>query len=202
MSTKSKGTSVDTELKKKNISKSSSTDVIIEPTNEGRITPVKNEMLAIIADADEQLQPQNIHVRPDWKIADYYVIENYPVVTLRLGTVDLTEQLYGRQISKTQRGHFVIYKFSAHVWAEKAYQLFDVGADETQAQARPASELADAIMDHLLTFTGGDDTSGIWYFDKLTARESEPERGPQRLTRVIIEGYVIAKRPLSDGGGP
>jgi len=195
MSTKSKGTRIDTDLKKTKLTKGSSTDVILAPTNEGRMTPVKNEMLQIISSSDDQLQPQEIHVRPDWKIADYYVVENYPVVTLRLGTEDMTEHVYGRQLSATQRGHFVTYKFSAHVWAEKSYQLFDEGADETQTQAKPASDLADKIMDVLLLYTG-DETSGIWYFDKLTARESEPERGPQRLTRIIIEGFVLAKRPL------
>jgi len=201
MSTKNKGYSIDTQTKKKDIKKTPSIDVIIAPTNEGRMTPVKNEMLRIISSSDDQLQPQETHVRPDWKIADFYVVENYPVVTLRLGTEDMTEHVYGRQLSATQRGYFVTYKFSAHVWAEKSYQLFDEGADETQAQAKPASELADKIMDVLLLYTG-DETSGIWYFDKLTARESEPERGPQRLTRVIIEGYVLAKRPLADAGGP
>jgi hypothetical protein len=195
MSTKEKERNIDIQLKKKNIPKDKSIDVIIAPTNEGRMTPVRNKMLEIIADSDDQLQPQITHVRPDWKVAVYYLENNYPVVTLRLGNVDITELIYGRQISETRRGHFVTYKFSAHVWAEKSYQLFDEGANETQAQAKPASELADKIMDVFLLYTG-DETSGIWYFDKLTARESEPERGPQRLTRIIIEGVVLAKRPL------
>jgi hypothetical protein len=162
----------------------------------GRMTPVKAKMLEIIAGADSTLSPQSTHVRPDWKTAVEYLENNYPIVTLRLGSETVTELIYGRQISSTERGHYVTYSFSAHVWAEKSYQLFEAGADETVAQAKPASDLADKIIDTLEKYNG-DATSGICYFDKVTARESEPERGPQRLTRIIIEGFVMVKRPLA-----
>lgn len=196
MSTKNKGYDIDTKLKRKNIPKTPSTDVIIAPSNEGRMTPVKNAMLEIISGADLSLSPQDTHVRGDWKILTTYLEDNYPVVTLRVGTVNITERIYGRTMDKSTRGHYVTYSFSAHVWAEKSYQLFDEGADEHQTQARPASEIADAIIDTLEKYNG-DETSGICHFDRVTARESEPERGPQRLTRVIIEGLVLVKRPLS-----
>jgi hypothetical protein len=177
-------------------SKTSSTSIIIAPSNEGRMTPVKNQMLGIIANADPSLSPQDTHVGGDWKILTTYLETNYPVVTLRVGTVDVTERIYGRTMDKNTRGHYVTYSFSAHVWAEKPYNLFDEGADEHQTQARYASEIADAIMDALEKYNG-DETSGICWFDRVTARESEPERGPQRLTRIIIEGLVLVKRPLS-----
>jgi hypothetical protein len=196
MTSKTKGTDVDIRLKKKDNTKSSLTDIIIAPSNEGRMTPVKNAMLSIIAGADASLYPQDTHVRGDWKIAVNYLETNYPVVTLRVGNVDMTEKVYGRQIGGNTRGHFVLYAFSAHVWAEKSYQLFEEGSDEQQTQARPASEIADAIIDTLEEYSG-DDISGIRWFDKVTARESEPERGPQRLTRFIIEGFVMVRRPLT-----
>lgn len=196
MSTKEKSISVDTKLKKTKLTKGSSTDVIFAPTNEGRMTPVKNALMEIIAGADPQLLPQDTHVRADWKILESYLEDNYPVVTVRLGNVDMTERVYGRQMSKTMRGHYVTYAFSAHIWAEKSYQLFDEGADEHQTQARPACELADIIIDVFEEFNG-DPTSGICWFYNVTARESEPERGPQRLTRIIITGFVIAQRPLT-----
>lgn len=162
----------------------------------GRMTTVKAKMLEIITGADSSLSPQATHVRPDWKIAVNYLEDHYPIVTLRLGTETVSELIYGRQISSTERGHYVTYSFSAHVWAEKEYQLFEAGANESIAQAKPASDLADKIIDTLEKYNG-DATSGICYFDKVTARESEPERGPQRLTRIIIEGFVIVKRPLA-----
>lgn len=195
MSTKNKGYSTDSELKKKDTPKGSSIDIIIAPSNEGRMTPVKDMMLNIIASVDPSFSPQNIHVRGDWKIAVTYLSDNYPVVTLRLGNVTVTERVYGREIGGNQRGHYVTYNFSAHVWAEKSYQLFDE-TDNNQSQAQPASDLADAIIDTLQKYNG-DEISGIRYFEKITARESEPECGPQRLTRIIIEGFVVVKRPLA-----
>ena len=163
----------------------------------GRANPVKMDMLVIIASADPLLQPQETHVRGDWKIAVTYLSENYPVVTLRVGNVDMTEKVYGRLIGGQMRGHYVTYAFSAHVWGEKSTQLFDDNMDDTVPQAQPASDLADEIIDVLEQFTG-DSTSGICWFEKVTARESEPERGPQRLTRFIIEGYVTVLRPLGE----
>jgi hypothetical protein len=162
----------------------------------GRMTPVKAKMLEVIASADSTLSPQAVHVRPDWKTAVEYLENNYPIVTLRIGSEIVSELIYGRQISSTERGHYITYSFSAHVWAEKSYQLFEAGADETVAQAKPASDLADKIIDTLEKYKG-DATSGICYFHNITARESEPERGPQRLTRIILEGFVMVKRPLA-----
>lgn len=163
---------------------------------EGRANPVKTQMLTIIASADPSLSPQETHVRGDWKIGDVYVTENFPVVTLRVGNVDMTERIYGRQIGGNMRGHYVTYAFSAHVWGEKSYQMFDDDMDDTQQQAQPASDLADEIIDVLEQYTG-DVASGICWFHRILVRESEPERGPQRLTRFIITGFVIAKRPLT-----
>ncbi len=196
MSTKDKGYSIDVEAKKKSIKKTSSIDVIVAPTNEGRMTPIKNGLMEIIAGADPQLLPQDTHVRADWKILESYLEDNYTVVSVRLGNVDMTERVYGRQIGGQMRGHYVTYAFSAHVWAEKSYQLFDEGADEHQTQARLASELADKIIDVLEQYNG-DTVSGICWFHNITARESEPERGPQRLTRIIVTGFIIAQRPLT-----
>lgn len=178
--------------------KGTGVDVILAPQVQpaGRMTPVKMAMLYIISTAHSSLQPQNTHVRGDWKIMTKYVEDNYPIVTLRVGNEDVTERVYGRQLSTTMRGHYVTYAFSAHVWGEKSYQMFDEDMDDTMSQAQPASDLADNIIDTLEKYVG-DTTSGICHFHKITARESEPERGPQRLTRIIIEGFVLVRRPLT-----
>jgi hypothetical protein len=169
----------------------------------GRIDLVIEAMLQIISGADTLLQPQTTHVLPNWKTSVNYLAENYPVVTLRVGNEDVTERIYGRIMSPTQRGHFVTYAWTAHVWAEKTWQLFqDVDQeDETIPMVRNAADIADNIIDALTSFTG-DSTSGIVYFDRITARESEPERGPQRLTRVIIAGFVLVQRPLGPAVPP
>lgn len=173
-------------------------DVLLSSTpTQGRVSNVTMAMLAIIAAADPSLQPQTQHVLPNWKTPVNYLSENYPVVTLRIGNVDLAETIYGRSMPQGVRGNYVTYAFTAHVWGEKSWQLFeDVDEEnESEPQANLASDLADKIIDVLKSFTG-DKYSGIVYFDKIKVRESEPERGPQRLTRMIISGFVNVRRPL------
>lgn len=175
-------------------------DVVLTKANRlGGMTVVIEAILQIIAGADTSLQPQNIHVLPNWKTPTNYLETNYPVVTLRVGNVDMTERIYGRTMfgKPNTRGHFVTYAFTAHVWGEKAWQLFEDldQEDETIPQVKVAADIADNIIDAFETFTG-DSTSGIVFFDRITARESEPERGPQRLTRIIIAGFVLVQRPL------
>jgi hypothetical protein len=173
-------------------------DVLLSSTQtQGRVSRVTMAMLAIIAAADPSLQPQTIHVLPNWKTPVNYLETNYPVVTLRVGSVDLTEKIYGRAMPNEVRGNYVTFAWTAHVWGEKSWQLFDDVDDENEAlpQANIASDIADAIIDVFMSFSG-DSYSGIVYFDKIKVRESEPERGPQRLTRMIISGFVLVRRPL------
>jgi len=189
---------IDITFKKLEITTSASIDtciISIAPITIGRITVVKDEILKIVAGVDPQLYPQNIHVRGDWKTAVYYLEDNYPVVLLKLGNGTIPERIYGRILPKEERGHYVSYAFTLHVWAEKEYQLFEGTGDEVVAQAKPASVLADKIIGTLKMYNG-DGVSGICYFEQLSSRESEPERGPQRLTRIIITGFAIVKRPL------
>ena len=164
---------------------------------QGRISIVTRSLQAIIGGADGLLEPITTHVLVNWKVPVEYLATNYPVVTLRVGDEDMTEKIFGRQMAASQRGMFVTYPFSAHVWGEKTWQYFeDVdNEDESVPQAKTATDIADNIIDAFMKFTG-DATSGIVYFYKVTARESEPDRGPKRLTRVIITGFVIVRRPL------
>ncbi|GEM_PF-2524632 len=168
-----------------------------QPNKQGRITLVIQAIQAIIGSADALLQPVPVHVLPNWKTPIPYLIDNYPVVTLRVGNEDDTEKIYGRQMAGNQRGMFVMYPFTAHVWGEKTWQLFEDVDDENEAipQVRTAADIADNIVDALLTFTG-DSTSGIVHFTHVMARESEPDRGPKRLTRMIITGMVLVRRTL------
>jgi hypothetical protein len=173
-------------------------DVLLSNTpTQGRHSNVTMALLAIIAGADPSLQPQTIHVLPNWKTPVIYLEENYPVVTVKVGNDDLTERIYGRQMASIQRGLFVTFAWTAHVWGEKSWLLFEDVDQENEAepQANLASDLADKIIDTLMKFAG-DKYSGIVYFDKIKVRESEPERGPQRLTRMIISGFVLVRRPL------
>lgn len=193
-----KGYNIDTQLKAKNKKKTSNIDTQLALNKVGRTSVVTAKILEVIAGADSSLSPQKTHVLPNWKTPVNYLTDNFPVVTLRVGTANITEKVYGRQLSSTERGHYVTYSFSAHVWHEKTIQLFEepTYGDEDVPLVNKASILADSIIDVLEKYKG-DLNSGICYFEKITARESEPERGPQRLTRMIIEGLVVVKRSLA-----
>lgn len=154
----------------------------------GGISAVKTKVLELITAADSSLFPQATHVHPNWKTDINYLNENFPVVTIRVGNADVSERVYGRQIGGNSRGTYAVYTISAHVWDEK---------DTTDPTSKSACDLADKIVDYLLNYSG-DSISGICYFSNLTIRESEPDpRGPQRLSRVIIEGLIFCKRIMT-----
>jgi hypothetical protein len=154
----------------------------------GGISAVKTKILELISASSSNLSPQATHVHPNWKTDISYLETNFPVVTVRLGPANISEKVYGRQLGNDTRGTYTAYALSMHVWDERA---------STDPASKNACDLADTIINYLLNYTG-DSTSGIVYFDALTVRESEPDpRGPQRLCRVIIEGFVFCKRILS-----
>ena len=159
----------------------------------GCMSIVKAKVISIIEDSDSSLTPITSpnewhHVIGNWRLKNWELQESrLPLVTVRLGTGRFTDVAYGRKITSTTHGLYVVYPFSAHVFAINA---------TTGLKAKNAMDLADAVIEYLENY-GGDATSGILYFYEMTARESEVEGGPTRFSRVIIEGFVSCKRPLS-----
>jgi len=153
----------------------------------GYITAIRTKLLTIIAGADSSLSPQSTHVSADWKVAIDWLEDAAPCVTVRVNEAIFRELIYGKQIGNNKKGAYIQVPFSAHVWAE------DV-TTSGHMKSETASDLADKIINTLEKYTG-DSTSGIMYFFNLTSRESEPDRGPQRLSRFIVEGYMMVKRP-------
>jgi len=154
----------------------------------GGIYTVKRKLMEIIVDADSSLIPEDIHVLPNWRIELWKLENDFPIITVRVGIVNLSELIYGRKVGWNQQGHYVSYQFSLHVWHENA--------DEPYPKSKNACDLADEIID-VLEMYSGDSASGIERFYNITSRESEPERGPQQMSRVIIEGFILVKRVLS-----
>ena len=152
----------------------------------GGMSAVKAKLLTLISTADSALTPEATHVFSNWRTEINFLESNYPVVTVRLGNVAITENVYGRRAGVSGRAHFVTYIFTAHVWDEN---------NTTGPKSKDVCDLTGKIIDVLENYAG-DNISGIKYFERISARESEPERGPQRLSRVIMEGFVVAKRPL------
>jgi len=169
-------------------------DVIIsEPRRVGAVSTVKAKLQGYIAAVDVGLSPKEQHVSFNWKnpvIND----EVCPFITMRLGTAQYTDVVYGRKIGNNQNGQFIVVPFSLHVWNEKLNYEMQDGVDES----KPTTDLAEKVVTALLRFKNDSHVSGICYFYNITSRESEPERGPQNLNRVIIEGFMTVKRPLDE----
>lgn len=165
--------------------------ILVQEQKTGGIAKVKAKLQDIIVAVDTRLIPKATHISFNWKnpiIND----EIAPIVTMRLGTIQYNETVYGRKLSSTKTGHLITIPFSLHVWNEKLnYELQD-GVDESI----PTTELAEKIIDALESFPNDGGNSGICYFHNITSRESEPERGPKNMNRVIIEGFMIVKRVI------
>lgn len=172
-------------------SKTAGVDVILTEPIVGGISTIKEKLQNTISEVDSKLTPKAEHVLFNWR-NPVISAENAPVVTMRLGTTQYTDALFGRKTKSNETGQFITVPFSLHVWNEKLVYEMQDGVDES----KPTTELADKIVTALEKFKNDANGSGICYFFNVTARESEPERGPQNLNRVIIEGFMTVKRPL------
>jgi len=165
--------------------------ILVDREIVGGISAIKNKLQTIISGVDGKLTPKETHVLFNWKNSVINT-ENAPIVTMRLGTTQYPEVVYGRKVGHNESGQYVIYPFSLHVWAEKLNYEMQEGNE-----SEPATDLADKIVTTLLKMSNDSTVSGICYFYGVTARESEPERGPQNFNRVIIEGFIMVKRLLT-----
>jgi len=152
---------------------------------------IKAALLTIIAAADSELSPQITHVIPNWRLRVWQLKKaNMPVVTVRIGPMTINETAFGRKIRSDETGNYVSCFFTAHVWAENTTTS---GVMRQQA----AMNLADTIIKYLENYNGDEATSGIAYFYDITFRETDHESGPLRYSRIIVEGFILVKRPIS-----
>jgi len=164
--------------------------VLVEEDIVGGISSVKNKIQDLISEVDSKLSPKKDHILFNWR-SPVISGELCPIVTMRLGTVQYPDVVFGRKIKSTESGQYIIYPFSLHVWNEKLNYEIQEGNE-----SKPTTDLADKIITALSKASNDANGSGICYFYNITSRESEPERGPQNLNRVIIEGFIKVKRPL------
>jgi len=157
--------------------------------NEGYMYDVKNKLASLISSADADLSPQTTHVLLDWKIDISKLTEaKFPVVTLRIMPSSTRDFLYGRQTESSERGVYIVYAFTAHIFAYHS--------STGNAKAKAAQDLADKIESYLLQ-NNKDDTTGIADIFGIVKRESEPSRGARRISRIIMNGYILAKKPFA-----
>jgi len=146
----------------------------------GNMAAVKAKLADLISSAD-----QTITVLQDWNFNIYEA--TFPLVTIRMGASPIKDIHYGRHLPSGKLGRYTLYYFTAHVFAQHA---------EGQIQSKTAHELADKIFKYLITHNK-DVGSGIVDIFNLSMRESEPARASQRISRVIIDGFILAERDLS-----
>lgn len=148
---------------------------------------IKEKLADLIAASNADLSPQATHVLLNWKVNIWNISQaNMPVVTLKFGPSPITNYHYGR--GGTTRGYYILYSFTAHIWAVR-------GSGSTQ-HMKNASDYANDIIEYLIK-NNKDETSGIRDIINLIPRESQPDKGSRRYSRVILTGNVVAFKPFA-----
>ena len=159
-------------------------------STEGYMSTVKMKIVDHISEADNSLSPATTHVLPSsdeqmWK----YDTDYFPIVTVRIGPSTDREFFQGRQLGgmPTKKiGIHVAFFFTAHLFTM-------INETANTDKTKDAMDLAEKIKEHLLR--SDDATSGIQHYYEITTRETPS--GMARVAKVIIEGYVLARRPFS-----
>lgn len=156
-------------------------------STEGYMYTVKMKIVDHISEADASLQPKTTHVLPStdeqiWKFDQ----ANLPLCSLRIGPSTDREFFQGRQLGNAKMGIHVSFFFTAHLFAP-------INATADEDSYKTVMNLAEKIKEHLLR--SDDATSGIQHYYEVTTRESPS--GMSRVAKVIIEGYVMVRRPFA-----
>jgi hypothetical protein len=156
-------------------------------STEGYMHTVKMAIVDHISESDSSLLPKTTHVLPStdeqiWK----FDRNNLPLCSLRIGPSVDREFVQGRQLGESKVGNFVSFFFTAHLYTA-------TNETENEDSTKDAMNLAEVIKENLLR--SDDETSGIQYYYEITIREAPS--GATRLAKVIIEGYVMVRRPFN-----
>lgn len=151
-------------------------------SNKGYLSTIKEKLVEIVKSADASL---NVITELKFPIYDAKV---FPLASIRIGPSRNIDLNYGNKISTDVGGfgNYTVFTFSIHV--------FTLKSKTDQIQAKPAHELAYKIYKKL-TLANPDKDSGLIEIYNLYMRESEPANVKEALSRVIIEGNILAVRP-------
>jgi hypothetical protein len=128
-----------------------------------------------------------------WKFSSF----NGVLVSIKINEGTHKKLSYGNEITNAQQGQYMYYHFSLHVIARYDFTLEESGG----LASEPAYNYANEIIKYLRT-NNTDLDSGILDIHKFTARESDPSGGNDtgaHMSRIIIEGYILAERPIRQG---
>jgi hypothetical protein len=142
----------------------------------GKFNETKKDFMAKI-----KLAVPEATVEGNWRQDIGNMVRNLPFVTVRLSEV--LSEVYDRDIGESSSGSIADYHFSAYVFHSNCN-------DAGEEKGKHAQDVADRIMSY---FEKQPSCIGFDVYD-TTARESEPERGASRISRVIVEGQLHIKR--------
>lgn len=156
----------------------------------GGIDAVKTDLKTYIEAASSQLTNK---VFGDWRVGIEKIYRprtglRLPAVTVRISPLTVRDLVYSRKVPED--GSMETVAFTAHIF-HSACGLAG------QEKYKHAHDIADIIMTYLERIdwnSGSYADSSICDIYDMSARESEPSRGPRRICRVIIEGMILSKR--------
>ena len=151
------------------------------------MSDVKEAIIAHIIAADSSLTTSSTitHVFGSWN-EDIWNLDydNLPLVSVRIGPSTDHEAVFGRKVTSSVTGIYVSFFFTAHIFHT---------VPDTGDKSKTAMDLGETIKNNLLKVDDSD--SGIVFYRDLVMRESKINI--HNVARVIIEGYVFVRRPIT-----
>lgn len=120
-------------------------------------------------------------VEGNWRQDIGNMVRNLPFITVRMK--DVLSDVYDRDIGETSEGSIAHYSLSLFIFHSNCLEA-------GEEKGKYAQGVADRIISYLAA-----QPSKIGYdIGDFDCRESEPERGGHRISRVIVEGQLHIKR--------
>lgn len=134
----------------------------------------KDAIQAAIPEAD---------VSGNWRQDVGELIRNLPYIYLRFFPEHIDDLVYDRNVGGGCEGSAATYFFSIHIFHSNCN-------DVNYERGRHAQDVATRLTDYLIVQPP---VLG-WDIDGVTVRETEPDRGMHRVSRVIVEGQLHITR--------
>jgi hypothetical protein len=142
----------------------------------GKFNETKKALISAVSTAIPEAT-----VEGNWRQSIQHIVRDLPFVTVRMK--DVLSDVYDRNIGETSDGSIAHYPFSLFIFHSNCME-------SGEEKGKHAQDVADRIMSYLVT-----QPSAIGFdIEGLAARESEPEGGGHRISRVIVEGSIHIKR--------
>jgi hypothetical protein len=131
-----------------------------------------------------------------WRLPEYQYSSFFKgvLVSIKIDPSKYSRLNYGMQIVNNDVGNYVIYKFTLFVLSR-----YDFVEEITDLESQTAYQAAEAIIKYL-RMNNKDPQYGVLDIYEITARESDPSGGAGKgahMSRIIIEGFILAERPLN-----